>query len=286
MASDVVIITGASGGIGRELVGMCLANGFIVVAAAREDSLLLLSKAGLHPSDRLVIMPLDVRDDGDIDRVVTETFMRFGRIDALVNNAGISFRGVAEHMTSDEELEQMAVNYFGPMMLIRRVLPHMRHRRAGRIINVSSVGGMMAMPTMSSYSASKWALEGASEALWYELRPWNVSVTLVQPGFIRSDAFRKVRLPQAFRADGTEDDYGILYSSMTSFVERLMVRSPSTSKSVARVILRQLVRKRPPLRVQATLDAWLFHYLRRFLPRRFYHPLLYHFLPNIRKWGS
>ena len=255
MASDVVIITGASGGIGRELVGMCLANGFIVVAAAREDSLLLLSKAGLHPSDRLVIMPLDVRDDGDIDRVVTETFMRFGRIDALVNNAGISFRGVAEHMTSDEELEQMAVNYFGPMMLIRRVLPHMRHRRAGRIINVSSVGGMMAMPTMSSYSASKWALEGASEALWYELRPWNVSVTLVQPGFIRSDAFRKVRLPQAFRADGTEDDYGILYSSMTSFVERLMVRSPSTSKSVARVILRQLVRKRPPLRVQATLDA-------------------------------
>ena len=87
----------------------------------------------------------------------------------------------------------MDVNFRSPMELTRLVLPGMRAKRAGRIITVSSVGGMMAMPTMAAYSASKFALEGAHEALWYEVRPWGIRVSLVQPGFVHSDGFQKVR---------------------------------------------------------------------------------------------
>lgn len=95
-------------------------------------------------------------------------------------------------MTVDDEQTQMQINYFWPMHLIRDWIPAMRERRSGRIINISSAGGMMAMPTMASYSASKFALEGANESLWHELKPWNYKVTLVRLGCINSLAFHKV----------------------------------------------------------------------------------------------
>ena len=92
------------------------------------------------------------------------------------------YRAVLEHVSDAERVAQMDVNYLAPMDLIRLVLPRMREKHAGRILNVSSVGGMMAMPTMAVYSASKFALEGATEALYYEVRPWNIRVSLIQPG--------------------------------------------------------------------------------------------------------
>src|SRR5690606_2444621 len=109
------------------------------------------------------------------------------------NNAGLAYRAVVEHVNETERRAQLDVNFRAPMELIRLVLPHMRARRAGRILNISSVGGMMAMPTMGIYSASKFALEGMTEALWYEVRPWNIKVSLVQPGFIRSRSFERTR---------------------------------------------------------------------------------------------
>lgn len=283
----VIILTGSSGGIGMALLQRMRTEQVRVMATALPDSLHLLNDVGFRDSDKLMIRPLDLRDPASIDRVVKETLMRWGRIDVLVNNAGISYRGVAEQMSADEELEQMTVNYLGPMSLTRRVLSVLRLQRSGHIVNVSSVGGMMAMPTMSSYSASKWALEGASEALWYEMRPFGVSVTLIEPGFINSEAFRKVRTPKALQNLPDEvNPYSEYYRDMGRFVTWLMEHSLATSASVARVILRQIRKKHPPLRVQATLDAWIFNALRRFLPRRLYHPLLYLLLPGIRSWGK
>lgn len=283
----VVVLTGSSGGIGMALLRRAHQLNMRVMATALTDSMHLITESGFRESDRLIIRPLDLRDPSNIDSVVKETLMRWGRIDVLINNAGISYRGVAEQMSAEEELEQMTVNYLGPMSLTRRVLSVMRMQRSGHVVNVSSVGGMMSMPTMSSYSASKWALEGASEALWYEMRPFGVSVTLVEPGFINSDAFRKVRMPRA--AQSLPDDvnpYKEYYTNMTRFVTWLMEHSLATSASVASVILRQVRKKHPPLRVQATLDAWIFNALRRFLPRRLYHPLLYLMLPGIKTWGK
>ena len=189
-------------------------------------------------------------------------------------------------MNESEELDQMTVNYLGPMNLMRTVIPYMRRQRSGRIINVSSVGGMMAMPTMGSYSASKWALEGASEALWYELKPWNIRVSLIQPGFINSDGFKKVRVPASLESVEHRTAYTGYYESMGTFVARLMTHSPSNARDVAAVVFKTMRKARPALRVPGTWDAFFFHMLRRLLPRALYHRVLYMGLPGKSTWGS
>ncbi len=173
------------------------------------------------------------------------------------------------------------------MELTRRVLPAMREQRYGRVIVISSVGGMMAMPTMSVYSASKFALEGCCEALWYEVRPWGIHVSLVQPGFIRSDGFTKVHLTRQSRysEDNATDPYHEHYASMGPFIAKTMERTTSSPQSVARTVRRTLQKKRPCLRVPATWDARFFATLRRIMPRFLYHRFLYSRLPRIKRWG-
>ena len=159
------------------------------------------------------------------------------------------------------------------MELARLVLPCMRQQRSGRIINVSSVGGMMAMPTMAVYSASKFALEGATESLYYEVRPWNIKVSLIEPSFIHSSSFQKVHYPSrgAHAERDPEDPYYMHYHHMTPFIERMMNWTIATPERVASRILTTVTSKNPPLRVRAAPDAYLFDMLRRALPRRLYH---------------
>lgn len=284
---QVVLVTGASTGIGLALVRRLSREPYLTVATAREAALPRLAEAGISDSDNLIIRPLDVTDVDQVERVLTELDREHGGVDILVNNAGVLYRAVQEHMSEAEQREQFAVNYFGPMNLIRHVLPGMREKRRGRIINISSVGGMMAMPTMSLYSASKFALEGASEGLWYELRPWNIAVSLVQPGFINSGGFDRVKLNERARRSlaDRDDAYHAHYDNMTRFVAQHMRRSMATSDTVARRILWTMKHPSPPLRVPATPDAWLFSILRRLTPRGFYHWLLYRLLPAISEWG-
>jgi short-subunit dehydrogenase len=163
----------------------------------------------------------------------------------------------------------------------------MRDKGGGRIITMSSVGGMMAMPTMAAYSASKFALEGAHEALWYEVRPWGIKVSLVQPGFVDSDGFQRVRYTP--RSDRSEHElaepYHEHYAAMGPFIAKLMRSSPATPQSVARVVVRTMRRRSPPLRVPATPDARVFSILRRIVPQKLYHFLLYKMLPEVDTWG-
>ena len=191
-----VLITGASTGVGLALARRLLDGPHRLVLTARESSLERFALRGIAESDRVRLRALDVTDARQRRDVVRSVQDEWGPIDALVNNAGLAVRSVVEHVTADELEAQMAVNLIGPISLARHVLPAMRRQRFGRILNVSSVGGMMAMPTMGAYSASKWALEGASESLWYEVRPWGVSVSLIEPGFIRSDGFEHVRFTE------------------------------------------------------------------------------------------
>jgi hypothetical protein len=254
---------------------------------ARASSLQRIREAGIDDGERIWLRALDVTRNAERRSVVAEIDEALGGVDILINNAGLTFRSVHEHLHADEIDEQMAINFFGPMDLVRLVLPGMRRKRAGHVVNVSSVGGMMAMPTMGAYSASKFALEGASEALWYEMRPWNVYVTLVQPGFIRSEGFQRVRLSRDAAAHrGVDvDPYKAVYDSMTPFIETLMSWTTSTPDTVALRVLRTLERRNPPLRVSATLDARVFYMLRRLLPRRLYHAVLYRCLPRVSTWG-
>lgn len=212
--------------------------------------------------------------------------MAWRGVNILINNAGVSYRAVVEHMNITEEQHQFEVNYFGPVGLIRAVLPHMRKLGRGKIINVSSVSGMLAMPTMGSYSASKYALEGLSEALWYEVRPLGINVSLIQPGFVRSKSFLNVVYSaQSGPEHGAEGLYADYYQHMTPFIKRLMNFSFTTPASVARRVLKTIKRKNPPLWIPATFDAKVFYYLRRFVPRTILLELLFATLPRVRLWA-
>jgi len=286
-SEQTVLITGASAGIGLAIARASIRSNCRVFLTARQSSLPRFASRGVAESSRIRIRPLDVTRPEERQAVIEEAERDWGGIDVLINNAGLSYRAVVEHFDADHRVGQMDVNFRSPMELIRLVLPTMRAKRAGRIITVSSVGGMMAMPTMAGYSASKFALEGAHEALWYEVRPWGIRVTLVQPGFVDSDGFQKVRYtPQSDRSEHElAEPYHEHYVNMAPFIEKLMKLSPATPESVARVVLKTMRRRRPPLRVPATFDAWGFSLLRRILPRSTYHWLLYRMLPRVDTWG-
>ncbi len=284
----VVLITGASTGLGLSLARRLRDEGrFHLILTAREASLGRLAGAGIAEGPSIWLRPLEVTNGGQRREVIAELDARLGGVDVLVNNAGLAYRSVLEHVSETDWLEQMRVNFSAPAELARLVLPAMRARRAGRIIAVSSVGGMMAMPTMALYSASKFALEGAFEALWYEVRPWGVHVTLVQPGFVRSESFRNTRFTReaVHGRDAEDDPYHLQYIHMGRFISRWMERAWSRPDDVARVIARVIDRRKPPLRVSGTPDARLFALLRRLLPRGLYHRLLYACLPGVADWS-
>lgn len=286
------LATGCSAGIGlalaRRLAAAAARGECRALLTARAGSLAALTAAAGPASDGLAFAALDVTVEAEQRAAVRAAEARWGGVDVLVNNAGVSYRAALEDMTEADERLQQAVNYLGPMALTRLVLPRMRAHRWGRIVNVSSVSGMMAMPTMGSYSASKWALEGASEALWYEMKPWGVRVTLVQPGFIRSDSFEHVLRPGGATPGGPEPaqgDYAAYYRHMAPFIARLMRRARADPDDVARKIISCALRRRPPLRQAVTFDARVFYMLRRLLPRGLYHAALYRALPGVSEWA-
>lgn len=283
----VVLVTGCASGIGFALAELLYKDlNYRVVITARSGSIAAL-KNKFTETERFIIRPMDVTKAEDRHKLVDEINALWSGVNILINNAGISYRAVVEHMTAEEEQIQFATNYFGPVNLIREVLPHMRKLGRGKIINVSSVSGMLAMPTMGSYSASKYALDGLSEALWYETKPLGINVCLVQPGFIKSKSFLKVRYSgQSGPENDMDGTYADYYKYMTPFIEKFMRLSFTTPNDVAKKIFRIMKKRNPPLWNPATLDAMLFYYLRRFIPRRILLHLLFISLPNIRTWAK
>lgn len=282
----IILVTGCGSGIGLAIANKLYEKiNYRVVITARASSIAFL-KEKFTESDRFLIRELDVINESQRKNLIAEITARWSGINILINNAGVSYRAVVEHMSADEEQHQFATNYFGPVGLIREVLPHMRRLGSGKIINVSSVSGMLAMPTMGSYSASKYALEGLSEALWYELKPLGINVSLIQPGFVHSKSFLNVKYSVL---SGPENDiegvYADYYQYMTPFIERLMKLSLTSPENVAVRILKVIEKKNPPLWIPATLDAMIFYYLRRFIPRYILLNLLFSVLPSSRKWA-
>jgi len=283
----VILVTGCASGIGLAIAELLYSDPrYRVVATARAGSLAKLRER-FKENDRFWIRELDVINDWHRRELIREISEKWEGVNILVNNAGISYRAVLEHMSEQNEQHQMATNYFGPVALIRLVLPYMRFVGRGKIINVSSVSGMLAMPTMASYSASKYALEGVSEALWYETKPLGINVSLIQPGFIRSNSFMNVYYTEASKPiPGSTSAYADYYENMVPFVERLMGLSPTRPHDVAKIVLNVIRTEDPPLWVPATYDATIFYYVRRLVPRRFLLPLLFMALPGARKWGT
>jgi NAD(P)-dependent dehydrogenase (short-subunit alcohol dehydrogenase family) len=196
--TKTVLVTGCSSGIGRATAYSFLDDDWQVYATARNTAdIETLGEAGCD------INTLDVTDPEDVERVVDRIIERDGRIDCLVNNAGYGQHGPLEDVSDDLLERQFNVNVLGPHRLVRAVLPHMREREDGTIVNVSSVAGRLASPGMGAYSASKFALEGYSDSLRNEVAPHGVDVSVVQPGPVET-MFRERVDEELERYDRTE----------------------------------------------------------------------------------
>lgn len=179
--SCIALVTGASSGIGRACALHLAARGLRVYGTSR------IAKSVAEP---FTMLQMDVTDDASVRRGIEAIMQREGRIDILVNNAGIAIAGPMEAMSIDEAQRQLDVNLFGVFRVCREVLPIMRRQGAGYVVNVGSIGGLIAIPYQALYSASKFALEGMSESLRMEVRPFGINVVLIEPGDTRTEITR------------------------------------------------------------------------------------------------
>lgn len=231
--TKTVLITGCSSGFGAASARAFSAKGWNVVATARK----LDGMAPLADVPNLLAAVLDVQDPASIDAAVKAGIDRFGRIDALVNNAGFGLFGIFESATRDKIQQQFDVNVFGVMDVTRALLPHFRENRSGVIVNVSSGAGAFTLPMISLYCASKFALEGFSEALSYELADLGIQVKIVEPGGVTSTKFGE-RSGAEVAGVAAPDDYAPFQRKAGELFARLRAsRADATSEQVAEVIV-------------------------------------------------
>ncbi|MGW7079831.1 oxidoreductase [Streptomyces sp. NPDC054866] len=244
----VWFITGTSTGLGRALAHEVIAAGERLVATARDTSTLddLISAA----PDRVRAVPLDVTDPAAVDDAVATALKEFGRIDVLVNNAGYAMRGAVEELSDAELRHQFDTNVFGAMDVTRKVLPTMRAQRSGCIVQMSSVGGVMATLGGTAYAGTKFALEGLSEGLAAEVAHLGIHVVIVEPGPFRTDfGGRSVRF-----ADPIEDYRSVLDPAKKQFLA-MHGTQPGDPARAARAIITATRMEKPPLRLPLGANA-------------------------------
>jgi NAD(P)-dependent dehydrogenase (short-subunit alcohol dehydrogenase family) len=182
-----VFITGTSSGIGKAAVNFFAAKGWNVAATMRTPE----KTTDFNQLPNVKTYRLDVSDEATIQAAVESAIRDFVTIDVVVNNAGYGAVGIFEAATKEQIQRQFDTNVFGVMNVIRAILPHFRNKRSGTIINVTSMGGLITFPIYSLYHGTKWAVEGFSEALQYELRPFNIKVKCIEPGAIKTDFYER-----------------------------------------------------------------------------------------------
>ena len=262
MSKPVALVTGGSSGIGEATARAFLAKGFTVYAVARRvERMSALESEGVH------VFAMDVTDDASmvagIERIIEEQ----GRIDVLVNNAGYGSYGAVEDVPIDEARRQFEVNVFGLARLVQLVTPHMRSRRSGRIINISSIGGKFYEPFGAWYHATKFAVEGFSDSLRMELRPFGIQVVLIEPGPIRTEWNEIARDSLLERSgDGAYADWARkAHGVMERFDEPSRASSP---EEVADKIVKAALAKRPAARYPVGRGARVITTSRDLLPDR------------------
>ena len=243
----VWLITGASSGFGRAITEAAVAADDTVIATARNTEV-LADVAAAHPG-QVEAFALDVTDAAAIEAAVQDVIARHGRIDVLVNNAGRGHVGAAEE-TSEAELRSLFdVHVFGPAALTRAVLPHMRERRSGAIVQMSSMGGQLSFAGFSAYSGTKFALEGMSEALADEVRPLGIKVLIVEPGVFRTGLFGSTTDSEQIA------DYSATVGPTRQMVEANDGRQPGDPAKAAAAIITAIDAPETPLRLPLGDDA-------------------------------
>ena len=227
-----VLITGCSSGIGRAATRLFAKNGWNVVATLRAPE----TESELTRLGQILVTRLDVQDPASITAAIEAGLARFGKIDALVNNAGYSHFGVFEAASSEQVRQQFDVNVFGVMEVTRALLPHFRRQGGGTIINVSSRAGLVGLPLISLYCASKFALEGFSEALSYELASQNIIVKIVEPsGGVTNTSFSE-RMARERSSEAALKDYESFVTGANAVFAGMQAKRRTSADEVAQVI--------------------------------------------------
>lgn len=242
-------ITGASRGFGLRIARLALAQGDNVVATARSAAT-VIKALGEHPN--LLAVPLDVTDEDQARAAAASAFERFGRIDVLLNNAGFGLLGAVEEATAEEVETLYRTNVFGLLAVTRAVLPYMRERRSGRILNISSIGGYRAGPGFGVYCSTKFAVEGLSEALHHELAPLGIHVTVVEPGYFRTDFLDSSSLTVSLNRI---DDYNGTAGAVRSVAVDLNHGQPGDPDKLAEVLVKFVDAENPPVRLPLGSDT-------------------------------
>ncbi len=268
-----VLITGGTDGLGRAaalLLAEPAAGGYRVFAAGRSaEKRAALDQLARERGLPLETVEMDVRDDASVERGVAEVRAKAGGIDVLVNNAGVGYFAVLEEISMDHLRQQFETNFFGAVRVTQAVLPGMRERRRGRIVNMSSAAGKVALPLFGAYSGSKFALEGMTDALRLEAHSFGVDVVLIEPGYIRT-GFQSVAagLSSSYASAGRNTPYVALYEAYRRVTGHARNQSSYTPEDCARVLLRALRDNPPRPRYTVTRRAAVAAWAKRLLSDR------------------
>jgi short-subunit dehydrogenase len=263
-----VLITGTASGIGLDTALYFNEKGFNVIATMRnpENRKTLLHEKGLD------LVHLDVTDKSSICGAIKYAVDKYGKIDVLINNAGYAIFGPFEAATKEQEKREFDTNVFGLIEVTRAIIPVFRKQKDGIIINVTSMGGRIGFPLYALYNSTKWAVEGFTEALMYELKPLNIKVKLIEPGVIKTDFYDR----SLDRADCSElsQDYSGIIKRAKKLADSSALNKGSEPIVVAKTIYRAATDNSSKLRYPAGADAKLVWTLRRLLPESLFFRVL------------
>ena len=249
MGNKVIFVTGASRGFGELIVEQALAKGHSVVATARNPRT-IVERFGDRPN--VLAVALDVTDEAQAHAAAMAAIDRFGRIDVLVNNAGYGLLGAVEEASAKEIEAVYRTNVFGLLAVTRAVLPYMRRRRSGHVINFSSIGGYAAWAGFGVYCSTKFAVEGLTEALAQELQPLGIHATVVEPGAFRTDFLDAKSLAVSPRSI---EDYRATSGAVREFAAGINRAQPGDPAKLAQVLIDFLDAPNPPVRLPLGSDT-------------------------------
>lgn len=266
-----VLITGGTDGLGRAMALRLAREGHRVFAAGRSAE----RRARMAEEARKLGLPItalemDVRDDASVERALAELHAAAGPVDVLINNAGIAYVATMEEIRMEHLKLQFETNFFAAVRLAQHVLPEMRARRRGWIVNMSSVGGRISLPLFGPYSGSKYALEGMSDAMRYELMPFGVRVILIEPGIIRTNiGAAAAELSSEYAALAESGPYAGVYSGFNKQWGAMTKASTTTPEDCAEVVLGALRAKNPRPRYTVPAKANRELWMGRLMPGKF-----------------
>lgn len=274
MTQRIAVVTGASGGIGMLSVLELARSGFRVIATMRNLAKRSeLERAAVENSlqSQIEIRKLDISEFASIPGAIADIVQDFGRVDVLLNNAGFALGGFADDVSHQELRQQFDTNFFGHIEVTKAVMPIMRRQRSGHIIMVSSISGVCAQAGVSSYSASKWALEGWSESLRIECLPLGIKVVLIEPGAFKTDVW-DANVHIAANALSDKSPNRVRARHFTEYVKTKVVKHDPVE--VARLVARVAAAPNPRLRYVVGTDAHIQKWMKKLLPWSWYERII------------